>query len=700
MLKKLFLSTLVSVSLMAGFSFADDPCTMPGELSQDVAGVYKIGTCGDLYKFAEIVNESTEEGTIKAELTKDICLNACGEGESVIKADGSLNGDGTGFTQWIPMDVADGVQVEFDGAGFKIRGMYIDSVATDAAVGLFGMVNGGVFISNLGIEDSYLHLEATGFAYMGSLVAVANGPVSIVNSYNEGTINGEGLTYNIGGLVGTVNSTIDGGYSLAVYNSYNAGRLNGLSKSNSVQSSYIGGIVGSAYVFFNAANVFNVGTVEAFGNNYVDGPIVGYFIHGSNFNCFFVGTGEIDFAVGKPLEQFKNGIVASLLYNSSDKVNIFSLGGSDTYELDGTIWRQGPDYPNFSGDIPEVKINKLALMVWDDEALEFPYPVSYVDGESFVLPLPPVRGNLIFGGWSTKPVSESSKDMVTSIRSTDKGDKVFYAQWISASEDGCYEIASAQAFYGFADCVNSTSAGNICGRLTKDICLNACGEGESVIKADGSLNGDGTGFTQWTPMNAGSSRTVVLDGAGHTIGGLYYRSESEDDYSPMGLFGSVDGDVSIRNLGIVDSYFKGGYYVGGLVGFADGEMTITNSYNAGSVSGSYDVGGLVGYAYGENVTLSITNSYNAGSVSGTDLVGGLVGYSESTLSITHSYNAGSVNGTGSFVGGLVGYVYGENVTLSITNSYNAGSVSGTDLVGGLVGVSERSRRPSGLRKTM
>ncbi|MCQ2064095.1 MAG: InlB B-repeat-containing protein [Fibrobacter sp.] len=298
----------------------------------------------------------------------------------------------------------------------------------------------------------------------------------------------------------------------------------------------------------------------------------------------------------------------------------------------------------------------------------------YYEGKGAALPTP-MREDYAFLGWSTKQNAESVADMVTSVAAGSTGAKEFYAQWIKVNADGCYEIASVDSLYKFAFAVNVMSNGEICGVLAENIVVNT-----GVLNTDGSLNTVGGDFKSWTPMNVQNGVQVTLNGAGHAIGGLYFNDGNKGE---VGLFGNVEGVVSIDSLRIVDSYFKGDFYVGGLVGYSNyGTLTIENSYNAGTVSGYDYVGGLVGYVY--DGTLTITNSYNAGAVSGSDSdVGGLVGYGEGTLTITNSYNAGSVSGDGD-VGGLVGY--GEG-TLTIENSYNAGTVSGSGDVGGLVGYS-------------
>ena len=173
------------------------------------------------------------------------------------------------------------------------------------------------------------------------------------------------------------------------------------------------------------------------------------------------------------------------------------------------------------------------------------------------------------------------------------------------------------------------------------------------------------------------------DGGGYEISGLYTQAGSTDDYSYQGLFGYVRGQsetnrVVIENVGIIDSHVQGYSYVGGVVGYADDNSTITNSYNAGSVTGrGSNVGGVVGYAY----DFDIANCYNTGNITGDDdRVGGVVGYTYFST-ITNCYNTGNVTGSDWYTGGVVGYVEPS----SIENCYNTGSVSGSSFIGGVVG---------------
>ena len=140
---------------------------------------------------------------------------------------------------------------------------------------------------------------------------------------------------------------------------------------------------------------------------------------------------------------------------------------------------------------------------------------------------------------------------------------------------------------------------------------------------DGNLTNEvanGGNFISWTPIGAANNGYQgTFDGNGKTISGLFFNDSQK---SHVGLFDNIYM-ATIRNVGVVDSYFFGEHYVGGVCAFGvDG--TITGSYNTGVVSGEGCVGGVCGT--GSSVT--ITDSYNTGSVSGNDDVGGVFGYGE------------------------------------------------------------------------
>ena len=160
------------------------------------------------------------------------------------------------------------------------------------------------------------------------------------------------------------------------------------------------------------------------------------------------------------------------------------------------------------------------------------------------------------------------------------------------------------------------------------------------------------------------------DGGGYTVSGVFTPAGSRNAYSYQGLFGYIQGrsstrQASITNVGVIDSFVQGNTDVGGVVGYAYSNATVSNVYNTGIVSGSSRVGGVVGRAY-SNTTIS--NAYNTGSVSGSSSVGGVVGSTSSSVTVRNAYNTGSVSGS-SNVGGVVGSAY-SNATVS--NTYYGG----------------------------
>ncbi len=246
------------------------------------------------------------------------------------------------------------------------------------------------------------------------------------------------------------------------------------------------------------------------------------------------------------------------------------------------------------------------------------------------------------------------------------------------SEDEVYEISNAGQLYWFAGLVNGTLSGVTQNKsanavLTKDIVVN-----KNVLKSDGTVN-EGT-FKEWTPIGIYFYKSYggIFDGQNHTISGLYF---SQGDKMYLGLFGINAGKIS--NVGILDSYFCGKVSVGGVCGY-NFEGTITNCYNAGSVSGTEN---YVGGVSGDNSQGIITNCYNVGSVSGAEnyYVGGVSGENYNGT-IANCYNAGSVSGTENYVGG----VSGENDNGTITNCYYDSTIYTGNAIGDDTGTTTKA----------
>lgn len=250
--------------------------------------------------------------------------------------------------------------------------------------------------------------------------------------------------------------------------------------------------------------------------------------------------------------------------------------------------------------------------------------------------------------------------------------------------NGYYAIENAGQLYWFAGLVNGTLDGvsqNVSANavLTADITVN-----KNVLAANGAPN-SGT-FIEWDPIcrdkdteDISGYYNGMFDGNKHTISGLYYDNSGTEG---VGLFGWSRG--TIKNVGVVDSYFNGCSYVGGVCGY-NYRGTITNCYNSGAVSGADCVGGVCGenHASGNsNKNLKsdskIKNCYNSGTVSGYAYVGGVCGHNYACSPtaggtrksiISNCYNTSTVKGE-LFIGGVCGYnESNSNSTATITNCY-------------------------------
>ena len=293
--------------------------------------------------------------------------------------------------------------------------------------------------------------------------------------------------------------------------------------------------------------------------------------------------------------------------------------------------------------------------------------------------------------------------------------------------DEAYEIGTAGQLYWFAGLVNGTltdgTAQNLKANavLTADITVNENLLASIKTDEDGNVT-NGSSFKAWRPMGMADENgeftghyKSIFDGNGHSISGLYVnRDEATADVnsrfkSSIGLFGYHDGVT--KNLGILDSYMRGNYCIGGICGYNDGG-TIQNCYSAATVCGDSYIGGIcgrsrsnsiiencynAGYVYGATRSIggicgdnysTIESCYNIGIIEGNFMVGGIVGVSSglgNTIWIKDCYNRGNVIGDTKDIGGIGGYI-GSSL---VENCYSQATVSGNTNVGGICGNSNK-----------
>ena len=238
-----------------------------------------------------------------------------------------------------------------------------------------------------------------------------------------------------------------------------------------------------------------------------------------------------------------------------------------------------------------------------------------------------------------------------------------------STKDTVYEISNAGQLYWFAGLVNGTLDGveqntSANAVLTANITANENLLDSLQYDAEGNVS-NGSDFISWTPIADCMGDIIgysgTFDGNHKTVSGLYFNGNSPR----IGLFGSSEADSNIKNVGVVDSYFKGNEFVGGVCGRNEG--TITNCYNTGNLTAidpTAAIGGICGINDNGG---TIANCYNTGTVTATGStasVGGVCGYSIAPIS--NCYNIGTVTATssGADISSICGFNYGP-----ITNCY-------------------------------
>ena len=215
----------------------------------------------------------------------------------------------------------------------------------------------------------------------------------------------------------------------------------------------------------------------------------------------------------------------------------------------------------------------------------------------------------------------------------------------NGTKDSPYEITSYTDLKEFADIVNGTN-----GQSNTYACAILK---NNIVCTD----------KNWKPIGE-DPYLGHFDGNGKIIIGLSNEeSGSPDDC--QGLFGQIGTGGEVKDVGLEGGKIVGMTKVGGIVGFASENVSITNCYNSGAVNGiRRNVGGVAGKNNG-----SISNCYNCGPVIGPgDYIGGVAGENNGT--ITNCYNSGQVIGDN--VNGVVGLNFGTIRNCYYDTTFNPG----------------------------
>ena len=182
-------------------------------------------------------------------------------------------------------------------------------------------------------------------------------------------------------------------------------------------------------------------------------------------------------------------------------------------------------------------------------------------------------------------------------------------------------------------------------RLTADIVLNT----GNVAGCNGVKEDD---WEEWVPIgdkNADNHFKGDFDGGNHAISGLYVNNPSGVG---VGCFGVISSGAHVHHLAVVNSFFKGMNYVGGITGM-NVACTIDHCLNASTVMAlaNNNIGGLFagGICGANTITIGghslLQYCINAGYVKiGTENAGGIAGTNENDCTIDHCLTVNYVKG--------------------------------------------------------
>ncbi|MHC4076182.1 MAG: GLUG motif-containing protein [Planctomycetota bacterium] len=265
----------------------------------------------------------------------------------------------------------------FDGAGFKIINLIIDTAGADNDyLGLFGGINFDGRANNLGVEDA--NITGGDDSYCLGGLAGYNYHGTITNCYSTSQITGRGyLGGLVGGNSGTISDCFSTGSVTGANGSRNLGGLVGLNEFGTIRncdstsqvtggngSRSLGGLVGNS-THGTIRNCYTTGSVTG-GAEHSDylGGLVGHNSEGTISDCFSTGSvtsGDYSHELGGLVGENYKGTISDCFSTASVTggdyfgglcgdnygtiINCYAIGsvtgGNDSWRLGGLVGENG-----------------------------------------------------------------------------------------------------------------------------------------------------------------------------------------------------------------------------------------------------------------------------------------------------------------------------------------------------------------------
>lgn len=556
------------------------------------------------------------------------------------------------FYEWIPIGTNENpFTATFKGEGYTISSLKIN--ADCDYVGLFGKVDGSV--TNLNVTNASVYVKGQ-HSYMGILAGYVKNEVTDVNV--SGFLDAKLSSY-VGGIVGSTSAQIQESSSAAI--------VTGMD--------YVGGIAGaSAPASAVYSKITNTGTVT--GQNYVGGIIGQLNASGSVQTDIIANTGNVS---GKTevggIFGSANAKVGSALYGASvcadvvgdyyvggligrtDSVAIQSCSNEGSAVIANSYLTEGESFYVYLGGYvgKGYKVTDCINTV----------SISYNSRGMYVGGIAGYLSNAIFNCENTADIS--GKDNIGGLvgrleTSTDisvsnlKNSGNITGNTSTGGIIG-YFVVNEKVFVTLSQLENSgsiTAAGDVGGIVG---CYNYKGNYEHILTAADLRN---TGDITVEKNNVGGLFGYSMAGNSSIIKNSYSSANILGSFKVGGLVGEN------LNIEIKDCSNEGS------------TITATGWHTDGGIDYVW-LGGYVGSGYKVS---GCTNNSDI-TYTGTGIyVGGIIGYA--TGEIQDCTNNGNISSHSDYVGGIAGYVK-SNVALTFKNLENSGDVSGNSLSAGIIG---------------
>ena len=597
------------------------------------------------------------------------------------------------------------------------QGVYIGGVLgyqVESAESMRGCVNHGL----VNVSSDF---STTGPLHIGGVVGIARGQVEECANASDGVVTTEagsvGTYLCQGGVIGRINNTSETYSSLS-----NAGVVN-VAATGASSGAYIGGTVGRCNEGASISACSNTGGVIEYTGDAAAGEIcIGGIVGNTNqsvsscTNATAViagGSYPVDvsgkyYAVGgivgcqKGDEELDNNTNAAAITFSGTAGGYMALGGVCGYSMGPISGGGNSGTITFSGSSTEENVPLGGIVGRTPKDKSGSRVTGTVNSGSIVINTSTQSGKVFYVGGivgdhqsgdlnatnsGTVSVSQLSCSQLTLGGLTGQN-----AGNITA---GSANLASGDISVSGLTINNAACIGGITGQ--NDAVVTASNAGDVVLTSGSTSSYDmfvggvvGRGKANVTSCtNSG----LVSNGCPLTKSGKFIEIGGIMGY---GISSSILSNC--ENTGNVENTAnsKGYIYVGGIVG--EVENDISSCVNSGAVSNSgqattayadgkvyhIEVGGIAGH----NADMTFTSCSNSGAVSNSGdsgagiFIGGLSGHSIAATFETCSNsgdisNSGEANNSGlpvdASVGGLVGYLDGDNILMGTASSFNSNS---------------------------